>query len=62
MPNECRAYGVISCGTALGDAPFIAAFLEDSAYHLCNDIGATEPGVIASVVDHLSDESALRPW
>ena len=58
VPNECRAHGVITCGAALGDAPFIAAFLEDAANHLCNDIDAAEPGVIASVVDHLSDESA----
>ena len=58
VPNEYRAHGVITCGAALGDAPFIAAFLEDAANHLCNDIDAAEPGVIASVVDHLSDESA----
>ena len=58
VPNECRAHGVITCGAALGDAPFIAAFLEDAANHLCNDIDAAEPGVIASVVDHLSNESA----
>ena len=58
VPNECRAYGVITCGAALGDAPYIAAFLEDAANHLCNDIDAAEPGVIASVVDNLADESA----
>ena len=58
MPDECRAHGVITCGAALGDAPFIAAFLEDAANHLCNDIDAAAPGVIASVVDHLTDESA----
>jgi hypothetical protein len=58
VPEHLRSYGVITCGAALGDKAFIAAFLDVQGGRLCNDTDPMTPGVIPMIVDALADESA----
>ena len=58
VPEEHRSYGVTTCGAALGDKAFVAAFLDAQADRLCNDIDSTSPGVILKVTNDLAEESA----
>jgi hypothetical protein len=46
---EHRSYGVTTCGAALGDKAYIAAFLDLHARRLSNDIDSMSPGVILQV-------------
>ena len=58
VPEHLRSYGVITCGAALGDKAFIAAFLDAQGKRRCNDADPMTPGVIPMIVDALADESA----
>jgi hypothetical protein len=58
VPKHLRSCGVITCGAALGDKAFIAAFLDAQGNRLCNDTDPMTPGVIPMIVDALADESA----
>ena len=58
VPEHLRSCGVITCGAALGDKAFIAAFLDAQGNRLCNDADPMTPGDIPMIVDALADESA----
>ena len=58
VPEEHRSYGVTTCGAALGDKAYIAAFLDLQARRLSNDIDSMSSGVILQVIDDLARESA----
>jgi len=58
VPEEHRSYGVTTCGAALGDKAYVAAFLDLQARRLTNDIDSMSPGVIPQVTDDLARESS----
>ena len=58
IPDNYRSFGVITCGAALGDKEYVAAFLDAQAERLCNDQDSETPGVIPKVTEALADESA----
>jgi hypothetical protein len=58
IPEHLRSCGVITCGAALGDKAFIAAFLDAQRGRLCNDADSMTPGVIPKIAEALADESA----
>ena len=57
IPDNYRSFGNITCGTALGDKEYVAAFLDAQAERLCNDHDSETPGVIPKVAEALADES-----
>ena len=50
-------FGVTTCGAALGDAAYAAAFLDAQAERLCNDHDSETPGAIPKVAVGLSPRS-----
>ena len=58
IPDNYRSFGVITCGAALGDKEYVAAFLDAQTERLCNDHDSETPGVIPKVTEALADESA----
>ena len=58
VPGENRFYGAISFGAALGFNAYIAAFLEDQANRLYNDLDSESQGIALSVTEALASESA----
>jgi len=58
VPETHRSYGVTTCGAALGDKAYIAAFLNQQAQRLSNDIDSLSPGIILKVIEDLAGESS----
>ena len=56
IPDNYRSFGVITCGAALGDKEYVAAFLDAQAERLCNDLDSETTGVIPKVTEALADE------
>ena len=48
MPEEHRAYGIISCGAATGDDAFVQGFLPREQKVLCGDAATGSAGKIDS--------------
>ena len=49
---------MLTCGAALGDKEYVAAFLDAQAERLCNDHDSETPGLIPMITEALADESA----
>ena len=58
MPEEHRAYGIISCEAATGDDAFVQEFLLKEQKKLCEDAATDSAGNIASTAAVFAEMSA----
>lgn len=57
VPEDKKAYGAISCGTAIGDDAFISDYLDGVQRSLCGDPTTGTPGIIAKTSTTLAQDS-----